>query len=88
MDLMADIMLIFQNRGKVIEYEIYYLLRFKVVGANGDVIVKEQQINMVRDYPFVATEVIGSSNEEILLRDDMYKDMARQIMRRIQAQAS
>jgi LPS-assembly lipoprotein len=74
------------NRGKVIEYEIYYLLKFKILGADGNLIVKEQQINMTRDYPFVATQVIGASHEEALLRDNMYKDMARQIMRRIQAQ--
>ena len=76
------------NTGKVIEYELFYLLRFKVVGADGNVLVKEQQINMVRDYPFISTEVGGAYNEELLLRDNMYKDMARQIMRRIQAQAS
>ena len=85
-DTMDKRVLSIDTRGKVIEYEIFYLFRFKVLDAEGRTIVKEQQINMVRDFPFAATEVIGSSNEENLLRDNMYKDMARQIMRRMQAQ--
>jgi LPS-assembly lipoprotein len=86
-DTMDKRVLSIDTRGKVIEYEIFYLFRFKVLDAEGRPVVKEQQINMVRDFPFAATEVIGSSNEENLLRDNMYKDMARQIMRRMQAQA-
>jgi len=75
------------NQGKVIEYEIYYLLRFKLLDENGNQIVPEQQINMTRDFPFAATAVIGASQEEALQRKDMYRDMAQQIMRRIQAQS-
>ena len=75
------------NRGKVIEYEIFYLLRFKFLDSSGNTLLPEQRIVMVRDYPFAATDVLGASQEERLLRDDMYKDMARQIMRRIQVQA-
>ena len=79
----------FQMRGEwQLPASVQNLLRFKVVGADGNVLVKEQQINMVRDYPFISTEAGGAYNEELLLRDNMYKDMARQIMRRIQAQAS
>ena len=74
------------NRGKVIEYEIYYILHFKLLDKGGNQIVPVQQINMTRDYPFAATDVIGASQEEALLRSDMYRDMARQMMRRIQAQ--
>lgn len=75
------------NRGKVIEYELAYILMFNLVAPGGEILVPNQQIVMVRDYPFGATDVLGSSQEELLLRDDMYKDMARQIMRRIQVQA-
>lgn len=73
------------NRGKVIEYEIYYILHFKVLDESGSQIVPPQQINMTRDYPFAATNVIGAAQEEALLREDMYRDMAHQIMRRIQS---
>jgi len=74
------------NRGKVIEYEIYYIVNFKVLDESGKSIIPAQQINMTRDYPFAATDVIGSGYEEQLLRKDMYQDMTRQIMRRIQSQ--
>lgn len=87
-DTMERRVLSVDNRGKAIEYQIIYLFRFKVLGADGKVLVKEQQINIARDYPFVATEVGGAFNQELSLRDDLRKDMARQIMRRIQAQAS
>jgi len=75
------------NRGKVIEYEIYYIVHFKLLDENGQPIVPAQQINMTRDYPFIATDVLGAGQEEALLRKDMYQAMARQIVRRIQAQA-
>ncbi|MCW8962804.1 MAG: LPS assembly lipoprotein LptE [Gammaproteobacteria bacterium] len=75
------------NRGKVIEYEIYYILHFKLLDENGNQIVPVQQINMTRDYPYAATDVLGASQEEALLRNEMYGDMARQMMRRIQALA-
>ena len=75
------------SRGKVVEYEIYYLLRFKVLDGKGNQLVSEQQINMTRDYPFAATNVIGAGQEETLQRDELYRDMARQLMRRIQSQA-
>ena len=74
------------SRGKVIEYEIYYDLHFKLLDGTGNQIVPPQKINLTRDYPFVATDVLGASQEEVLLRNDMYRDMARQVMRRIQSQ--
>jgi LPS-assembly lipoprotein len=76
------------NRGKVIEYEIYYILNFKLLDKDGQSIMPAQRINMTRDYPFASTDVLGSNQEELLLRKDMHQDMARQIMRRIQAQTN
>ena len=84
-DQMDKRVLSVDNRGKVIEFEIYYLLRFKLLDAEGNAIVSAQQINLARDYPFASTDVLGSGQEEALLRIDMYRDMAKQIMRRIQA---
>lgn len=84
-DRMEKRVLSVDNRGKVIEYEIYYILNFRLLDEKGNQIVSPQRINMTRDYPFAATDVIGASQEEALLRRDMYRDMARQVMRRIQA---
>jgi LPS-assembly lipoprotein len=86
-DLMDKRVLSVDNRGKVIEYEIYYLMSFKLLDEKGNQVMPVQQINMTRDYPFAATDVLGAGQEELLLRNDMYRDMARQMMRRIQAQA-
>mgnify|MGYP001826311358 CR=1 FL=1 len=74
------------NRGKVIEFEVYYLLQFKILDAEGNQIMPPQQINLTGVYPFASTDVLGSAQEESLLRDDLYGDMARHMMRRIQAQ--
>ena len=87
-NLMDKRVLSVDNRGKVIEYEIYYILNFKLLDKDGQSIMPAQRINMTRDYPFASTDVLGSSHEERLLRKDMYQDMARQIMRRIQAQTN
>ncbi|TNF99606.1 MAG: hypothetical protein EP297_05285 [Gammaproteobacteria bacterium] len=73
--------------GKALEYELYYILRFDVVRPDGVQIVPMQRIVLTRNYLFEDTQVIGSSREENLLKIDLRKDVARDLMRRLQAQA-
>ena len=84
-DQMDKRVLSVNSRGKVIEYEVSYILHFKLLDRNGNQVMPLQQIEMTRDYSFTETDVIGASQKETLLRDDLYRDMVRQIMRRIRA---
>ncbi len=73
--------------GKALEYEIFYVLKFEVLAANGSIMVEPQRLNLVRDFLYVSGDVYGTSRQEKLLRDQMYEEMVDLILRRIQAQA-
>ncbi len=75
------------NTGKAIEYELFYVLTFDVLDGNGNLVVKPQRMTMTRDYLFAAADVHGTSRQETLLREEMRKEMANLILRRIQASA-
>jgi len=73
--------------GKVLEYELFYIVDFDVVGEKGRPIVKRQKLVLTRDYLFEEDNVIGSGRQEDLLRGNLRQDMVALMMRRIQAQA-
>lgn len=75
------------NTGKAIEYELFYVLTFDVLDGQGNLLVKPQRMSMTRDYLFAAADVHGTSRQEALLREEMRREMANLIMRRIQASA-
>lgn len=72
--------------GKVLEYELLYTLEFDAIGADGEVLLRPQRLQLVRDYLY-AGDVYGASHRERLLREQMHREMARLILWRIQAQA-
>ncbi len=72
-------------RGKVREYELHYVVNFEVRDKAGKELLSAQTINLTRDYLFDETQVLGSDTEETILRRDMVRDAAGQIMRRLQA---
>jgi len=73
------------DTGKSREFELSYLLRFDLRRADGSVLMKSQSINLVRDHVFDEDEVIGKSREQDVLRDEMRRDAAQQVLRRMQA---
>lgn len=72
-------------RGKVREYELRYVVNFDVKDTSGKELLSAQTINLTRDYLFDETQVLGSDTEEAILRRDLVRDAAGQIMRRLQA---
>jgi len=72
-------------RGKVREYELRYVVNFNVRDKAGKELLSAQTINLTRDYLFDETQVLGSDTEEVILRRDLVRDAAGQIMRRLQA---
>lgn len=70
--------------GKVGEYELVYTAVFRAVRNDGLVLLNRQSVNMLRDYVFDADAVIGKSREQGVLRSEMRRDAAQQIVRRLQ----
>lgn len=66
------------------EYEIYYVVTFALETDAGRVI-DGQSLTVTRSYTFDETQVLGKSREERELRRALAGDLARQVVRRIEA---
>lgn len=75
----------------VAEYQLDYELRYRILDAAGAEITPPQRILRDTSYRFDENAVMGSAEEEALLRREMREDAARQLARqyrrRIAAQA-
>ena len=70
--------------GKESEFELAYQVVFEVTGAEGEELVPEQTVSLIRDYVFDPDAVLGKSREQNVLRAEMRRDAAAQIVRRIE----
>ena len=73
------------DTGKESELEIAYHVTFRVTGAEGEEIVPEQTVSLLRDYVFDARAVLGKSREQEVLHAEMRRDAAARIVVRIGA---
>ena len=71
--------------GKVIAYEIRYEVSFDAVGHGGSS-ADRQTIEQAREYVNPDIEVLGKAQEEALIRQDILRDVADRILRRLKAQ--
>ncbi len=74
------------GNGKVAEYELHEGVRFTLLDGKGRTLVESQPVDTLTTYLNSETEVLGKQQEEQQLRDDIRRDLAAQIMRRLQAQ--
>lgn len=75
------------STGKVREFVLLYDVSFAVQDRTKSEAPTPQTISLSRDYRFNADQVLGNEQEEALLRRDMAREAAQQIIRRLQAQA-
>ena len=69
--------------GKEREFEMVYLVDFRVTRPDGTVSLGPERVRLVRDFLFDSDEVLGRSRERTLLRVEMRRDAAEEIVRRI-----
>jgi LPS-assembly lipoprotein len=69
---------------KAQQYELVYIVVFKVKGK--DIDVPEQRIRLTREYLFNPTNVLGRSDQERILYNDMQRDAVQLILYRLQAE--
>lgn len=62
------------------EYQLDYLLRYRVVTAENSVLIPETQIQRDRTYRYDEKSPMGSAEEEALLRREMRRTAARQLV--------
>ena len=73
------------STGKAREFELAYQVAFRLIGADGVEMVPTQTVTLLRDYVFDSGAVLGKSREQRVLHEEMRRDAAAQIVRRIEA---
>lgn len=66
------------------EYEVFYSVTF-ALEAEGEPLLEPEVLVVRRNYTYDETEVLGKEREESLLRRALAEDLARQVVRRIEA---
>jgi LPS-assembly lipoprotein len=68
--------------GKSTESEVDYYLRFQFFDKQDNPLMDEQTIEMAREFFNDQTAVLAKSNEEQLIKAEIYKQIARMLMAR------
>lgn len=66
------------------EYEIFYSVTFSLRTPAGE-LIEPQSLVVTRSYTYNETQVLGKEREEAVLRRSLAEDLARQVVRRIEA---
>ncbi len=70
------------EEGKATEYELIYRIRFELQKPDGSNLLPTQTIEIRRAYFNPQVLVIGKSEEENQIREEMYKEAVRTLLRR------
>jgi len=81
----AKSILSFDTGGRVREFQLRYVLRFRVHDPKGRDYLPQNEIRITRDISFNDAQVLAKEQEELLLFRDMQSDMVQQILRRLAA---
>jgi LPS-assembly lipoprotein len=71
--------------GRAQEYTLRYAAVFKLEGADGEVLVPQQVIELSRDYISLPENSVGSESEREILSRELQREMAAAVLRRIDA---
>jgi LPS-assembly lipoprotein len=66
------------------EYEIYYAVTFSLQ-IDGKSVIDEETLVVTRSYTYDETQVLAKAAEEDVLRQALAEDLARRVVRRIEA---
>ena len=66
---------------RVREFVLIYTVSFHLEDAAGEVLVPVQTLELRDDYQFDQQQVLGTTSEEELLRQEMVRTISRQILR-------
>lgn len=70
------------STGRASEYELIYKLEFILLDKAGNALSEKQRIEINKDYFNDQEEILGKSNEEQVIRDEMYREAVRSIVNR------
>jgi LPS-assembly lipoprotein len=71
--------------GKAREYQIAYRVDLAVRHTDRRPLIKNQTVDLLRDYTFDERAALGKFEEQQVLRDDMIQDAAETVLRRLES---
>jgi len=71
--------------GKVREYQLQHLIRFRLVDRAGSELIAPTSIAATREFNYDDSQVLAKEQEAVLLYRDMQADLVQQLMRRLAA---
>jgi len=71
--------------GKVEEYELIYSANMSVINADGKALSKNQPVTARRDLTYDEDAVLGKFEEERIMQEDLRKQVAANVLRRLNA---
>jgi LPS-assembly lipoprotein len=72
------------SAGRASEYELFEEVTFAVEDPEGKVLLQPQTLSITRDLVFDDTQLLGTVSEAEVIRRQMQRDLARQILTRIE----
>lgn len=70
---------------KVSEFSVSYHSEFEAIGPDGKRLLAPQSVDMQREFTYDRTQALGTATREEQIRASLVTDMARAILRRLQA---
>lgn len=70
--------------GRVSEFQLRYLMSYRMIDRNAVEIIPVTEIALKRDLSYSDTEALSKESEESLLYRDMQNDAVQQLLRRLQ----
>lgn len=70
---------------KVREFSVHYRSKFAATGPDGKPLLAPQNVDMQREFTYDRTQALGTATREEQIRASLVNDMARAILRRLQA---
>ena len=80
-----DMLSVSADTGKVKEYQLTFHVIMSLSGPGAKLLVNNETIEVSRDYTFDESSILGKSNEEASLREDLIRQVSAQIVRRVNA---
>lgn len=70
---------------RVREFELVFDLGFSLFAPSGERLLGPETLRLERDFQFDEQEILGAATEEELLREDLRRNMAAALIRRLEA---
>jgi LPS-assembly lipoprotein len=71
------------DNARVREYQLRHTVSFRLLDADGEVLVPLQTLEQSRVYSFDQTEILAVERESEFLREDLADSLARMVVRRL-----